>query len=249
MNFLFLRGVFHQIYSFIALIPNYIKFTTKPDKYSLDDKFKVVQNYVNNSLNNAKIQLEVSGQENLPKGNVLFVANHANWVDAFVMMSVVDRPVGMIIAKEANWEKLPFLGGWSAMINCLYLDRKNNRNAIKTINEACGILQTKSSIGVFPEGIVTRSNHLESFKDGAFRMAVKSQVPIVPIVIKNSKDIYIPSSRWRGKLYPTTVQVEILNPICNHINTNLKTKDVSNIVKDAMLDSLNSSSLSQSNIS
>lgn len=245
MNFLFVKGVTHQISSIIGLIPSYIKFKNNPEKYSLDEKFSVIQKYINNSLNKVKIKLEVSGQENLPEGNVLFVANHANWVDAFVMMSVVDRPVGMIIAKEANWEKFFLIKGWTSMLNCLYLDRKNNRNAIKTINEACDILKTKSSIGIFPEGVVTRSDELAEFKDGAFRMAVKSQVPIVPIVIKNSKNIYVPSSRWLGKLYSPTVKVEILEPVKDHLNTKLKTKDVSNVVREAMLECMDKVSLAK----
>lgn len=245
MNLLFLKGVSNQITSMIGLIPSYIKFKSNPNKYSLDEKFSTIQNYVNNSLNKAKIKIEVSGQENLPEGNVLFVANHANWADAFIMMSVVDRPVGMIIAKEANWENFSYIKGWTDMFNCLYLDRKNNRNAIKTINEACDILKNKSSMGVFPEGIVTRSDELAEFKDGAFRMAVKSQVPIVPIVIKNSKDIFVPSSRWTGKLYSPTVKVEILKPIKDHINTKSKTKEISNKVRNAMLENMNETPLAK----
>lgn len=245
MNLLFVKGVIHQISSIIGLIPTYIKFKNNPEKYSLDEKFSVIQKYVKNSLKKANIKLEVSGQENLPKGNVLFVANHANWADAFIMMSVVDRPIGMIIAKEANWENFSFIKGWTSMLNCLYLDRNNNRNAIKTINEACEILKAKSSMGVFPEGVVTRSNELYQFRDGAFRMAVKSQVPIVPIVIKHSKDIYVPSSRWLGNLYSQTVEVEILAPIKDHIDKKLKTKDISNKVREAMLECIENTHLAK----
>ena len=71
-------------------------------------------------------------------------------------------------------------------------------------------------------------------------MALKAQVPIVPIYIKNSKDIFEMTSRWTGKLYPTQIDVQILKPIYNHIdNPKVKTKEVSNIVRNNMINYIN----------
>lgn len=231
MNFLFVKNIIYQIYKFISLIPTYSKFKFRSNKYTLNDKFIVAQNYINKSLNMANLNINVKGKENLPEGNVLFVSNHANWADPFILLSVIDRPCGMVIAKEANWDKVPIISGWTNMLNCLHLDRKNNRNALKTMNEGTKILSNKSSLGIFPEGIVTKSNYLSPFKDGAFRMALKAQVPIVPICIKNSKDVFEMTSRWSGNLYSTDVEVEILKPVYDHINNpKVKTKDVSNTI-------------------
>ncbi|MBQ8997673.1 MAG: 1-acyl-sn-glycerol-3-phosphate acyltransferase [Clostridium sp.] len=240
MNFLFIKGIIYQLFKFISLIPTYNKFKNNPNKYSLEDKYKVVQAYVNKSLRLAKIKVNVSGYENLPEGNVLFVSNHSNWGDAFILMSVVDRPCGMVVAKEANWDKVPLISGWLDMINCLHLDRSNNRNALKTMQEGENILKEKCSLGIFPEGFVTKSDTLASFKDGAFRMALKAQVPIVPIYIKNSKGIFEMTSRWTGKLYPTQIDVQILEPIYNHIdNPKVKTKEISNLVRNNMINYIN----------
>lgn len=240
MNLLFLKGITYQLFKFISLIPTYNKFKNNPDKYSLEDKFAVAQDYVNKSLKMANLKVNVNGRENLPDGNVLFVSNHANWGDAFILLSAIDRPCGMVIAKEANWDKVPLIGGWMEMLNCLHLDRSNNRNALKTIQKGTEILKEKSSIGIFPEGIVTKSDDLMPFKDGAFRMAIKAQVPIVPMCIKNSKDIFEMTSRWTGNLHPAEIEVDILPPVCNHINNpKIKTKEISNIVRIKMLTSMN----------
>ena len=240
MNLLFIKGIIYQLFKFISLIPTYNKFKNNPDKYSLEDKYKVVQAYVNKSLRLAKIKVNVSGYENLPEGNVLFVSNHSNWCDAFILMSVVDRPCGMVVAKEANWDKVPLISGWLDMINCLHLDRSNNRYALKTMQEGENILKEKCSLGIFPEGFVTKSDTLAPFKDGAFRMALKAQVPIVPIYIKNSKDIFEMTSRWTGKLYPTQIDIQILKPIYNHIdNPKVKTKEISNLVRNNMINYIN----------
>ena len=240
MNLLFIKGIIYQLFKFISLIPTYNKFKNNHDKYSLEDKYSIVQAYVNKSLKLAKIKVNVSGYENLPKGNVLFVSNHSNWGDAFILMSVVDRPCGMVVAKEANWDKVPLISGWLDMINCLHLDRSNNRNALKTMQEGENILKEKCSLGIFPEGFVTKSDTLAPFKDGAFRMSLKAQVPIVPIYIKNSKGIFEMTSRWTGKLYPTQIDVQILEPIYNHIdNPKVKTKEISNLVRNNMINYIN----------
>lgn len=237
MNYLFLKGVFYQIFKLIALIPVYIKFKLNPDKYTLDEKFEIISKHSINTLKNINVSIDISGKENLPQGNVLFVSNHSNWIDAFILLAIVDRPTAMIIAKEANWDRFPILKGWLNIFNCLHLDRKNNRNALKTMQEATDILKNTSSVGIFPEGIVTRSDKISEFKDGAFRMAIKAQVPIVPIIIENSVDVYIPNTGfYMGKIYSKQVNVKILPPVYNHIeNPKLKSKFISDLVRDMML--------------
>ena len=185
------------------------------------------------------INFKVNGYENLPSKykNVVFVANHANWIDTYILLSIIDRPAGMIAAKEAKWYKVPLVKDWMEMINCLHIDRANNRNALKTINRASDILKNTSSIGVFPEGVVTLSDELAPFKDGAFRMAIKAQVPIVPIHIKNTKDTLKMTSRWTGKAYAKDVEVDILPAVYNHmVDDKIKTKDISDIVRNILIE-------------
>jgi len=239
MNFTFVKGVIYQILKLVSLVPTYIKMKMNSDKYTLDDKFSVVREYSKSVLKVVGINLKVNGYENLPSKdkNVVFVANHGNWIDTYVLLSIMDRPSGMIAAKEANWDKAPLVKDWMEMINCLHIDRANNRNALKTINKASDILKNTSSIGVFPEGGVTLSDELKPFKDGAFRMAIKAQVPIVPIHIKNTKDTLKMTSRWTGKAYAKDVEVDILPAVYNHIEDNkIKTKDISEIVRNILIE-------------
>lgn len=242
MNFKFIKGVFLQVVMFILLIPKYIMYKCNPKRYSLNDIFKSVQKHTDKSLKSLGVTLDVEGKENIPKDtNVLFVANHSNWVDGVVMLSAVDRPTGMIIAKEANWEKFKIIDGWLKLFNCLYIDRSSARSGLKTINEGADILKTKSSIGVFPEGKVTLSENLSSFKSGVFKMAQRGSVPVVPIVIKNTKDIYKPNNRWTGKVFSKNVTVKILPPVYDHLlDKKVSTKEISDIVFKRISDELNS---------
>lgn len=236
MNFRFIKVIIMQVFMFIKLIPTYRRFKNNKNYISQEEIYDVVRNHTKNTLKSMGIEFSVKGYENLPKNeNVLFIANHSNWVDGLILASIVDRPTGIIIAKEANWEKFKFIDGWLKMFNCVYIDRKDAREGLKAIQEATSILKNTSSIGIFPEGLVTRSNELMEFKEGAFRMAIKSKAPVIPVVIRNSKDIYVPTGRWYGKINKAYVEVEILPCIKNHINdSKMKTKELCNIAHDIL---------------
>lgn len=248
MNFRFIKVVIIQVIMLIKLIPKYIIFKNNKNNISLEEIYDEIRNHTKKTLKSMDVEVSVKGYENLPKDtNVLFIANHSNWVDGLILPSIVDRPTGMIIAKEANWEKFKMIDGWLKLFNCVYMDRKNNREGLKSIQKATNILKNTSSIGIFPEGMVTRNNELVEFKDGAFRMAIKSKVPVIPIVIRNSKDIYVPKGRWYGKINKAYVEVEILPGIISHINNpKIKTKELSNIAYNILNSNLNGYELKES---
>ena len=241
MNLRFIKAIIVQIYMFICLIQKYYKLKNNKNNISQEDIYNLVKNHANKSIKSFGVKIEVNGTENLPKDtNVLFIANHSNWVDGIILAAIVDRPTGMIIAKEANWEKFKIIDRWLKMFNCIYMDRKNTREGLKSIQKATDLLKNTTSIGVFPEGLVTQSEKLQEFKHGTFRMALKSGVSIVPIVIKNSKDIYVKTGRWYGKLNKGKVTVDILPCITEHINnTNIKTKEIAciayNLINEDLL--------------
>ena len=236
MNFRFIKVIIIQVFMFIKLMPTYRRFKNNKSCTSQEEIYDVVRNHTKNTLKSMGVEFSVKGYENLPKNeNLLFIANHSNWVDGLILTSIVDRPTGIIIAKEANWEKFKFIDRWLKMFNCVYIDRKDSREGLKAIQEATNILKNTSSIGIFPEGLVTRSNELKRFKEGAFRMAIKSKAPVIPIAIRNSKDIYVPTGRWYGKINKAYVEVEILPCIKSHIDdSRMKTKELSNIAHSVL---------------
>lgn len=240
MNFRFVKGILTQIIMFIGVIPKYLYFSKQGLSASKEEIHEVIKNHTKKSLKSIGVNVNVEGYENLPEeGNVLFIANHSNWADGFILPSILDRPTGMIIAKEAQWDKFSMIDSWLKLFNCIYIDRSNNRKGLESIKKATDILKNTSSIGVFPEGCVTRSDVLGEFKDGVFRMAIKAQVPVIPIAIKNSKDIYVPTGRWYGKLNKATVDVTILPPIMEHLNNvNMKTKELSKVAHEILSNEL-----------
>lgn len=126
------------------------------------------------------VRLQVEGKENLLKDQaVLYVGNHRGFFDIVTSYTQLPGPTGYVAKKEIN--KVPFLRVWMRYINCLFLDRENIKEGMKTI--LAGIEQLKGGISVFifPEGTRSRDGKLQEFKEGALKMASKAKVPIIPV--------------------------------------------------------------------
>ena len=109
--------------------------------------------------------------------------------------------------------KIPFLTQWMKNIGCLFLDRKDNKKALKTILEGVKMLKEEQvSLYIFPEGTRGHTDELAPFKKGSFKMAEKSGVPIVPIGIANS-DMVFENNGWFRKIRYTKVYLNIGEPI------------------------------------
>ena len=88
-------------------------------------------------------------------------------------------------------EKVPLLRTWMRRLHCLFIDRENVKEALKTI--LAGIENVKNGISmcIFPEGTRNKTNsEMLPFKEGSFKIAEKSGCPIIPMAITNSADIF-----------------------------------------------------------
>ena len=135
-------------------------------------------------------KVTIIGQENVPKDQaVLYVANHRSFFDIILTYINVPRPTGYISKKEM--EKVPLLSIWMRLLNCLFLDRDNIKEGMKTILAGIEHVKNGISICIFPEG--TRNKVEDTFlpfHEGSFKIAEKSGAPIVPMTINNSAAIF-----------------------------------------------------------
>lgn len=136
------------------------------------------------------VKLTVIGEENVPKDTpVLYIGNHCSYFDIIMTYVRVPRLTGYIAKTEMK--KIPLLSHWMKNLHCLFLDRKDIKQGLKTILTAIDKMKNGISICIFPEG--TRNRNPEvfmPFHDGSFKVAEKSKCPIVPMAINNSADIY-----------------------------------------------------------
>ena len=110
-------------------------------------------------------------------------------------------------------DPIPLLSNWMKYLHCLFLDRKDIKEGMKTILTAIEEIKNGVSICIFPEGTRSRSeSELEMlpFHEGSFKIATKTGCPIIPIAIHNSAEIFEAHS---PKIRPCKVVVEYGDPI------------------------------------
>lgn len=149
--------------------------------------------------------VHIKGQEAIPAGPVLFVANHSGDFDVPVLLGSIPKPFGFISKMEVK--KLPIISGWMEMISCIFIDRKNRRQAVLSIREGGMVLKNGHSLLIFPEGTRNKGGALKEFKTGGIRMAKDAGVPIVPVVIQGTADMF---EKQRRGIKPCDIYVEVL---------------------------------------
>jgi 1-acyl-sn-glycerol-3-phosphate acyltransferase len=131
----------------------------------------------------------VEGRENIPKhGSVCFVSNHVGVFDIILALAYIGRPFGFIAKKELA--ALPFFNMWIYILGGLFIDRKDIRKALKTINQGIQKIRNGNGMLIFPEGTRSKGRGLLPFRSGAIRLATHSLAPIVPISITGSYEVF-----------------------------------------------------------
>lgn len=153
----------------------------------------------------------VIGEENVPKDTaVLYVGNHRSFFDILLTYVRVPRPTGYVSKKEM--EKIPLLSIWMKLLHCLFLDRDNIKEGLKTILQGVEKAKNGISICIFPEGTRNRvPDTFLPFHEGSFKIAEKADVPIVPITLNNTAAIF---EDQFPKIRKTTVIIEYGAPLC-----------------------------------
>jgi 1-acyl-sn-glycerol-3-phosphate acyltransferase len=116
----------------------------------------------------------------------MLVANHTSMTDIMMMLLISKNPFVFVGKKELT--KVPVFGFFYKR-TCILVDRKNPRSRKEVFDRARKRLQDGVSICIFPEGGVSDdiSVVLDTFKDGAFRLAIDHQIPLIPITLYDNK--------------------------------------------------------------
>lgn len=136
------------------------------------------------------VKTTVIGEEQVPDEAVLFIGNHRSFFDILLTYSRCKRLTGYVAKKEM--EKIPLLSTWMKYLYCLFLDRENPKEGLKTILQGIDYIKKGISICIFPEGTRNKGEELSMlpFRDGALKMATKTGCAIVPISMNNTAAIF-----------------------------------------------------------
>jgi 1-acyl-sn-glycerol-3-phosphate acyltransferase len=146
---------------------------------------------------------KIEHDQKLEKGkSYMFVANHTSMIDIMLMLvSVKNNPFVFVGKKELS--KIPLFGFFYKR-TCILVDRSDAKSRQAVFKSAQRRLQSGLSICMFPEGgVPDEAIVLDMFKDGAFRLAINHQIPIVPMTFYDNKKrfSYIFFSGGPGKLH------------------------------------------------
>ena len=179
------------------------------------------------------VKLTVIGEENVPKDRaVLYVGNHRSYFDVVMTYARCPRLTGYIAKIEML--RYPLLRDWMKALYCLFLDRDDIRAGLKTILQGIEYIKNGISICIFPEG--TRYKGEEGgageFKAGAFRIAVKTGAPVVPVAITGARALF----ENNGNLcHPGSVHIKVLPPIRTAGMSKAEQKQLPDAVRQAIL--------------
>lgn len=153
---------------------------------------RIIQSVFRFLIRVAGIELTVIGEENVPKDTpVVYIGNHRSYYDILLTYSRCPIRTGYIAKKEML--RYPLLINWMKYLHCLFLDRKDIKQGLKTILEAIEKIKSGISICIFPEGTRNKNSDeldLLPFHEGSFKIATKGNCAIIPVALNNTAQVF-----------------------------------------------------------
>ncbi|OIO35251.1 MAG: hypothetical protein AUJ74_07355 [Candidatus Omnitrophica bacterium CG1_02_44_16] len=153
--------------------------------------------------------VHIAGSENIDKKRTyIIIANHQSLAD--IVLIYQTKMQFKWVAKKSLF-KVPFIGWSMSLARHIKLERGNFGSIKKVYREAAEWLRGGMSVLFFPEGTRSQTNKIGDFRNGAFKLAIKERVPILPIVFEGTGTA-IPKGSWIFAT-KTTAKLKILPAI------------------------------------
>jgi 1-acyl-sn-glycerol-3-phosphate acyltransferase len=170
---------------------------------------RIAQSWARGSLILSGAHLTVLGAENLRKYPVaVYASNHTSYMDTPVIFSTLPFQF-RILAKKELWT-IPFIGWHLNRSGQLPIDTVNTHATLSSLGAAARALRAGMPLFVFPEGGRTSTGELQPFLSGAAFLAIRAQVPVVPIALSGVYELLPIHTRH---FYPCPVTLSVGEPI------------------------------------
>ena len=180
----------------------------------------------------ARVRIHTQGLEKLPKdGRFLMVCNHTHDIDPGVLLYCFPKAQLAFIAKR-EIRDMPVIGSIMHRLQCQLINRENDREALKTILKCISMIkEDRASIMVFPEGYVSLDSKVRHFRSGVFKIAQKTNVPVVVCTMKGNPTV-LPNLM---RLKPSEVHMHLVDVISAQQVQSMSTIDLAEQVYEMMI--------------
>jgi 1-acyl-sn-glycerol-3-phosphate acyltransferase len=150
----------------------------------------------------------VRGLQHLPRRSAVLVANHSSYIDVVALLAAL--PLDLRVVAKRELLAAPIVGTVLRKARHLTVDRVDVSRGVADAARVTAALRDGAVVCVFPEGTFVRRPGLLPFRLGAFKAAVEAGGPIVPVVIRGTRDV-LPADTWRPR--PGRIEVTVLPPL------------------------------------
>lgn len=148
------------------------------------------------------------GLEKMPDGHCIVVANHASYVDGIILNAYLPPRFRFVIKGEMG--KVPLAGFFLRRIGSEFVERFDASGSARDARRLLRVADSGESLAFFPEGTFLPVPGLDRFRSGAFAAAIKSELPVVPVVISGSRHL-LPAAAILPR--HGDIAIDVLDPI------------------------------------
>ncbi|HEY4716477.1 MAG TPA: lysophospholipid acyltransferase family protein [bacterium] len=160
-------------------------------------------------LKTSGVSVRLNGAEFInPETPYVVMSNHQSYFDVFSLVAKSPISIYFLAKRALMW--IPVLGWAMYFAGHIAIDRGQRERAIRSVDSAAEKIKNGVNILVFPEGTRSHDGNLQSLKKGGFVLAIKAQVPILPVGIYGSRSI-LPKGAW--KITPGSITLTFGKPI------------------------------------
>ncbi len=179
-----------------------------------------------------QVRVRLEGLENVEgTGPYIFMSNHQGSYDIFALLGYLPFQFKWLAKKELF--SIPILGWAMSAAGYISIDRKGTRATVEAMRAAARKIRDGMSVVIFPEGSRTPDGSIQPFRKGGFTLAIRSQVPIVPIAISGSREIM---AKDRLTANAGEIRVRIGPPIETHDYSVKSRESLMENVREAILE-------------
>jgi 1-acyl-sn-glycerol-3-phosphate acyltransferase len=157
------------------------------------------------------VRVQVVGREQLdPRQNYVFMCNHTSNLDPAIVVPLVPRPPRTSVLVKKELFRAPLLGTAMRLGKLVPVDRRNRDAAVESVRAASAVLREGLHMTIFPEGTRSYDGRLLPFKKGPFYLALDAGLPIVPMTIVGTHELW---PKGKFAITPGTVMLHFHQPL------------------------------------